>query len=1647
MGIYDPVLANGLLRGVSGRGLYNRDPLAPEEPSNGRRRRLYETPGRSRAVPFEQAQVAEPVAADDPGLLRKGVNATANVTLGGLAMVGNALDLPGSMIRDVATWVPGGIEAQNPFDQLLSPFSDKNRVSGEDILAKNGLLDEKRPDGFWANVPRFVAGVGTEIAMDPLTYTGLGLVGKAVGGLGKGGKAAMRAGLVDKSLDIAKDAAKAAGKDPDKVGWRLARQQVTGEDLIKAGDKKDLGERFEDRLRVAGATDETLKEPLGGLATFGIPFRDKTVWRGGIADPLGGKTRGMVRDALESVPGGGKVVDAFRSATSAAERVPGQVVSGQEVASLLDRGGEAVRFSAPGRIAAGMFSRAVRRTSGKEGQIAAEGLTAKEPGSRYEARSNMAPIARAIDESAVFRNADVLDEAGQVVKRGDDINIENSNAMMDYIEAGVPLPDNLKSLQESLDRYKELQEGYYKNLREAGSGIQRVGQVAQGKVAKNLAKATGKVDKITKNLDELEAKALADEWDPARLSRKRNQLQKQLAKEGKNASEIQKELDDLIDKQPEYMTRVRVDETGAPMHSGSRSRALQIDDPNAIARDPHLAVHRTSTIQKMSIDQDFAGKYDPKIIAPHLARKDPARPEFFEAFKTKYKDLLDEDPAIQARMFEWVTTLNRRQAEKGVPAYALDPTEGLARRGENALLTSQALRTATDFVSRHASEIDPGSAPVIGRVPMSGPSPTPMRSVDGPPIETVVPPAAVLEQAPAPGGKMPYKAMGRRVEELGKRLRELEAKQTGDINNDMKYQLEIEEISNEIVENVNILGIAGSSSRSPVSSIDDIRAVLSDPDAYNKAKGLASKLPEYSRFLDSISGRPITIDAVPAPKRPSIRDRVDQLNNVTPNQAAIPAKLLDILNSTDGGHHITGLLEDTPFDGYAKEEVRKFLGQQAGVPFDKIEELIKEMEVSVGSAKGFAATRTAQSTALPPSASLPPSSVSDAVPVPGPAVATPSDAAQLPPSPPIDGPPVAPASRPMPNAAPLDDATEVNLYTAISQVKEGNNDNYMGVVVGKLGDLGDKIRTQLKEMNPDPEYVPTNREILEALKIPREIADDFTKLITKPGQDPATGPVMNILNRYLNILKTNLTATNLGFHARNRGGGVVQNILHGVKDPTVTGPFKAIKQFIQPSQDWKTLARGGTVKRASEIPSLRSRWEDGQKIAMREAGDPNPVVDMSKYTDEVASEELRRAVFATGLMDSPGQTNDLIGTTGSKIASQFPGRDALVEAKRDPASLSAIERRLSPSQRVVLNQARPRKESRWRDILNPLAVKGGLGEVDDFALGRAGRVAGDVIEGRNRGEVFISALRQGYDEVEALKRANELHLDYSNLSEFERNAMRKAIPFYSYNRQMVPQVFNELTSSPGGPLAQTIRATNSLADPNEVTPEYIKDTVSLPLGKSLDGGRRYLTGFGLMHEGPLSLLSSDVGDFARKIMAQTSPLVKGFPELGANELYFQEGAGGGGRSLDDIDPPLGRLAANITGSETPYNFGKLTEYAVSNSPISRYVTQARQLTDTRKPLVDKGINFLTGARIATVSPATEDSVLRADAEATLKSLGSRNHITPYVPKDLQEKFTPEQQAQFEDARARLNLINSRSKARAKERKLAEENELKMRGNG
>lgn len=313
-----------------------------------------------------------------------------------------------------------------------------------------------------------------------------------------------------------------------------------------------------------------------------------------------------------------------------------------------------------------------------------------------------------------------------------------------------------------------------------------------------------------------------------------------------------------------------------------------------------------------------------------------------------------------------------------------------------------------------------------------------------------------------------------------------------------------------------------------------------------------------------------------------------------------------------------------------------------------------------------------------------------------------------------------------------------------------------------------------------------------------------------------------------------------------------------------------------------------------------------------------------------------------------------------------------------------------------------------------------------------GRRASAEAEWYNRVSLFLYLKDKGFAAAEAAKEVRKLHVDYSDLTQFEKEVMRRMIPFYTFSRKMAEQTANQILERQGGvPLFSvggSIKAIEALRNPGELVPDYVAETASIPLGEDRIGNRNYITGFGLAFEDPLSFTGKGLRGAGLEFLSRLNPMIKAPLEYSTGELFFQAGPEGG-RSMSDADPLLGRTISSVLGRKEAVKLPQLVETLAANSPLSRYLSTTRQIVDPRKSLLAKASNLTTGMRISTVSPAASDAVLRENVNQMLKDAGARQFVSTYIPDSIKESMSKEELASATQLTDTLNTLARRAKAR------------------
>jgi len=325
--------------------------------------------------------------------------------------------------------------------------------------------------------------------------------------------------------------------------------------------------------------------------------------------------------------------------------------------------------------------------------------------------------------------------------------------------------------------------------------------------------------------------------------------------------------------------------------------------------------------------------------------------------------------------------------------------------------------------------------------------------------------------------------------------------------------------------------------------------------------------------------------------------------------------------------------------------------------------------------------------------------------------------------------------------------------------------------------------------------------------------------------------------------------------------------------------------------------------------------------------------------------------------------------------------------------------------------------------------------------------ANTVVEYANRASMYLYLKSKGFDPEQAAKAVTAIHYDYGGaaLSPFENSVMKRIVPFYVFSRNNLPWTIERLLEKPGGGLSQTIQGLARAHDDEDLSPEYISETASIPTkglpligGSFNDGTQRFLTGVGLGFEDPAQFAVPSLKSAGLEAVSRANPLVRAPLEYLFGQSTFQKGPRGG-RELEDLDPLLGRTLANIgniTGlreSKAPVKYpgSGLLEHVISNSPVGGVGTAIRTITDPRKGAGSKVANLATGLRLTDVSPASQDQELRRRIQQVERQLGAKSFSTTYFPGDVKDEMGEKEKKEAAKLAALKRLLEERSKSRKK----------------
>lgn len=549
----------------------------------------------------------------------------------------------------------------------------------------------------------------------------------------------------------------------------------------------------------------------------------------------------------------------------------------------------------------------------------------------------------------------------------------------------------------------------------------------------------------------------------------------------------------------------------------------------------------------------------------------------------------------------------------------------------------------------------------------------------------------------------------------------------------------------------------------------------------------------------------------------------------------------------------------------------------------------------------------------------------------------------------------------------------------------------------------------------DPELIADVTKSLRRKRVPRDVADELLRITTAGKAPSAVGPIMQKLDSASNAFKSLVTSPWLAFGARNLTSGQFRNIQEGTFG---VGDFLRGNKLIKGAAEVGGLADNPAIVHEAER-MVRSGVAKFNPAALSdaEAADVARIIARQHGVTSSHQGEIAQVV---------GRASEAQGAKASDLYSEFAG---------------GLGGGQGPSlKRVLRKYGGPLVEP--GTSYNPLDLRGVGGRTEThFGPAAGGEELNRYVESLNRVPGFLNLTRKGMDPLEAAAKIGRAQTDYGarHFTPFERNVMSRVAPFYKFSASQSKYIAKELAANPGGRLAQTLKATNAARGEDPTLPDYIANTTSIPIPEGTpvigptSGNPRYLTGLGLMHEDPLSFVGSPK-DAGLELLSRMNPLLKAPLEYITGQSFFQKGPTGG-RPLEDMDPLLGRLGAELTGREKSYKLPQALEVAAANSPASRVLSTARTALDPRKNLPTAALNLLTGLRFSDVRPEAQDAKLREMLQAAEKELGAKSFQRTYFPKEDLAQMSPQDRAAATEQQILMNMLADRAKKRAEKKKL------------
>lgn len=575
------------------------------------------------------------------------------------------------------------------------------------------------------------------------------------------------------------------------------------------------------------------------------------------------------------------------------------------------------------------------------------------------------------------------------------------------------------------------------------------------------------------------------------------------------------------------------------------------------------------------------------------------------------------------------------------------------------------------------------------------------------------------------------------------------------------------------------------------------------------------------------------------------------------------------------------------------------------------------------------------------------------------------------------------------NAADYDDAAEIMQHL-------------------EFADLDNKLRFRPVQPGDGPRLIDNSVAGLDKYKdyyLPDDIArvlNDSERALT----DPTVGAqLLQKYDRVMSHWKAFNSLLSPGYFARTTVGDVLQNTVAGVRDPR---RYAEARQIVTELQQSRLKDIMGTL-RNPDLP-------------LTALSDPDKVSNFSVRLGgrDWGSHEVNRHFVDSGAMSGqivseqiPGAAaTELTGRAGNLPTQMLRGLKG--GAERGGSALNRLEawagdRNVGRETRLRMTNFINKMDDEITQRLMNASKEGRFGTSDLGAI-------------RERlGPEAVAKLEKEAADVSA-KHVRKYNIDYGALTTFERDVMRRVVPFYSWYRRNFPQQMMQVLSNPGfmNLYPKSVTAMQNIMgtdDPSDdwMVPDWIRE--SLPMRIAQAGAH-----------GNFLQSAARFGSGAKDEEAVFMPLLQGLTPLGDLETTLQPlqrahdvaqeggyspgalwaGARAGTQNAVNMSTPAIRAPFEMALGKSAYNNQEIKNWndwliGQSFGGPGRQLSRATGVSD--QPIAPGLVSYLTGIQLQAVTQKRQRSEYqrRKDIldrrvtdlkEAVLASRGLKKETSP-----------------------------------------------------